>query len=238
MEKTRILVWDLPLRVFHWLLAASFAGAFLSAESERYRDVHVALGYTVLALLAFRLVWAFAGTRYARLSSFAFGPRAVLSYLKSLVNRKPLQYVGHNPAGSWAIYALVLLGIAVGISGYAMNVYAHSGWLEELHEGLSNAMLALVAVHVIGVVVSSFLHHENLALGMITGYKSGRPGAAISRTRWPTAAALVLGIGALWIALLQAPMSISAAQREATVQGRHHSYEQRKHHRHVPQRES
>ena len=66
MKPMRILVWDLPTRLFHlWLLAASFAGAFLTAESERYRDVHVLLGYTVLALLAFRLLWAFVGSRYA-----------------------------------------------------------------------------------------------------------------------------------------------------------------------------
>ena len=95
----KILVWDLPTRLFHWLLAASFAGAFLTAESERYRDVHVLLGYTVLALLAFRLLWAFAGTRYARLSSFAFGPTAVMEYLKSLLRRRPIHYTGHNPAG-------------------------------------------------------------------------------------------------------------------------------------------
>ena len=59
MEKTMIRVWDLPVRIFHWLLVLSFAGAFVTAESERLRDVHVVLGYTVLALLAFRLVWAF-----------------------------------------------------------------------------------------------------------------------------------------------------------------------------------
>ena len=57
MNKQRILVWDLPTRVFHWLLAASFLGAFLTAESERYRDIHVVLGYTVLGLVAFRFLW-------------------------------------------------------------------------------------------------------------------------------------------------------------------------------------
>jgi cytochrome b len=71
---TRILVWDIPTRIFHWLLAASFAGAFLTAESERYRDVHVALGYLLLALIGFRVVWGLVGTRYARFRSFAFGP--------------------------------------------------------------------------------------------------------------------------------------------------------------------
>ena len=89
MKTSRILVWDLPLRVFHWLLAISFVGAFLTAESERVRDVHVVLGYTVLGLLAFRLLWGFLGTRHARWSSFAYGPGAVLRYLRSLFSRRP-----------------------------------------------------------------------------------------------------------------------------------------------------
>src|SRR5574340_294049 len=137
MERTKILVWDLPLRVFHWLLAASFAGAFLTAESEPYRGVHVVLGYTVLALLAFRLVWAFAGTRYARLSSFTFGPATLLGYLKSLLKRAPSHYVGHNPAGSWVIYALLALGFAVGISGYGVHAELGGHWLNGLPEGLA-----------------------------------------------------------------------------------------------------
>lgn len=228
MEKTRILVWDLPVRVFHWLLAVSFAGAFLTADSERYRDVHVALGYTILALLAFRLFWAFAGTRYARLSAFAFGPAAVLRYVKSLLTGRPMHYVGHNPAGSWAIYALVVLGVAAGISGYAVYSDAGGHWLEELHEGASNAMLALVLVHVAGVVVSSILHRENLARAMLTGYKGGRPDEAIRRTRWATAVALVLAVGVLWSAVLQAPESTSTpAQRDASSHRQEHSHEQR-----------
>lgn len=79
------------------------------------------LGYTVLGLLLFRLVWAFAGTRYARLSSFAFGPKAVLAYLRSMVSGAPTHYVGHNPAGSWSIYAIALLGIVSGATGYALD---------------------------------------------------------------------------------------------------------------------
>jgi hypothetical protein len=110
MGTVRIRVWDLPLRVFHWLLALSFAGAFLASEGEGVRDLHVVLGYTVAVLVAFRLVWGVAGSRYARFRSFAFGPQAVRAYLASLLARRPLHYVGHNPAGGWAIYALLALG--------------------------------------------------------------------------------------------------------------------------------
>ena len=175
MSQDRIRVWDLPVRLFHWSLALSFLGAFVTAESERLRDVHVVLGYTVLALIAFRLVWAFAGSRYARLASFAYGPRDVLRYLRSLLTARPLHYLGHNPAGSWMIYLLLLLGIVAGASGYATYNDIGGEALEELHEGAANLMLALVLVHVAGVVVASLLHRENLAKAMVTGYKVRHP---------------------------------------------------------------
>ena len=171
MEKTRVFVWDLPVRLFHWSLAITFTGAFLTAESERFRDIHVALGYTLLGLIAFRVLWAFVGTRYARLSSFAFGPRAVVDYLKSLLTFRPLHYVGHNPAGSWVIYLLVALGVVTGVAGYATYNDIGGEWLEDLHEGAANVMLTLVFVHIAGVLVSSLVHRENLVKAMLTGYK-------------------------------------------------------------------
>jgi cytochrome b len=218
MENRKILVWDLPTRLFHWLLVASFTGAFLTAESERYRDVHVVLGYTVLGLILFRLLWAFIGTRYARLSSFAFGPKAVVRYLKSLLTRSPIHYVGHNPAGSWAIYSIVALALVTGITGYA--VYNHDGghWLEELHEGVANIMLALVIVHIMGVIVSSILHRENLAVAMITGYKLANPNEGIAKTRWVTAAILVCGVALLWSGVAKIPgLSVPSALKESTT---------------------
>jgi cytochrome b len=173
MEKTKILVWDLPLRLFHWSLALSFVGAFATAESERWRDMHVLLGYTAAGLLVFRLVWAFVGTRYSRIRSFAFGPRAVVAYLKSLWARHPVHYVGHNPAGSWAIYAIVALGSIVGLTGYAVYNEIGGHWIESLHEGAASVMLAVVISHVVGVIVSSVVHRENLARAMLTGHKAG-----------------------------------------------------------------
>ena len=211
MKPMRILVWDLPTRLFHWLLAASFAGAFLTAESERYRDVHVLLGYTVLALLAFRLLWAFAGSRYARLRSFAFGPTAVMEYLKSLLRRRPIHYTGHNPAGSWAIYAIVVLGLIAGVSGYATYNDMGGHWIESLHEGASNVMLAVVIVHVAGVIISSLLHRENLVRGMVTGYKAGEPRQAIDNMRWVAAVVLACGVAVLWTSAVYAPELFAAA---------------------------
>jgi cytochrome b len=183
VETARIKVWDLPLRVFHWLLALSFAGAFVTSEAHGMRDVHVALGYTVAGLLAFRLIWGVAGGRHARFRSFAYGPRAVRAYLRSLLARRPQHFAGHNPAGSWAIYALLALGIAVTATGYAVHVDAGRRWFEELHENVSDIMLAVVFAHLAGVAVASFAHRENLVAAMLTGYKSGLPADAAGSPR-------------------------------------------------------
>jgi len=200
MERSRILVWDLPTRLFHWLLAASFAGAFLTAESERWREIHVMLGYTMLGLVAFRLVWGLVGTRYARFASFAYGPRAVLTYVKSLLSRSPQHYLGHNPAGSWAIYGLLALSALAGASGYATynDIGGHA--VEEVHEAIANGLLALVMVHVAGVLASSLRHGENLVRSMITGYKTGACAAGIRYRHRILGAALVGTVAAFWIA--------------------------------------
>jgi cytochrome b len=187
----RILVWDVPTRLFHWLLVASFAGAFLTAESERLRDVHVALGYTFAGLIGFRLVWGFAGTRYARFRSFLFPPAELWRYLRALPTRAPRRYLGHNPAGGLAIFALLALGLGTAATGWATFNDLGGEALEELHEGLAFAMLAVVAVHVAGVLLGSLQHRENLVMAMVTGRKQGHPTHAIRR-------------GHAWLALLMA----------------------------------
>jgi len=206
MSKTpqRTLVWDLPTRAFHWLLALSFAGAFLTAESERLRDVHMLLGYTAFGLVAFRLLWGIFGTRYARFTALPLSPAAVLGYLKSLPTRSPRHYFGHNPAGSWAIVFMLLLVLALGATGWAQAVEAGPEWLEDLHEGLANALLALVVVHVAAVLVSSALHRENLPRAMLTGYKPG-DGPAAAGPRWAVALLLVGIVGAFWAGAIPAP---------------------------------
>ena len=219
MNTKRILVWDVPTRAFHWLLAASFAGAFLTAESERLRNLHVGFGYTLLALLGFRLVWGLVGTRYARFSSFTFGPRRVLSYIKSLLTFSPHHYIGHNPAGSWAIYAVFLLGLLTGVSGYAVYGDIGGEWLGDVHEAAANAFLAVVIVHIIGVIVSSFVHRENLVRAMLTGYKFGPADSGIRYRHSAIAIVLVLALGVLWVAGPDILPSLSGTQLVAS--GKH-----------------
>jgi len=221
MEKIRILVWDLPTRAFHWLLAVSFAGAFLTAESERYRDIHVMLGYTMLGLMVFRLVWGLVGTRYARFSSFPLGLRSVMSYFRSLLTHSPQHYPGHNPAGSWAIYAMLAMAILAGATGYAAYNEVGGEWLAELHEGAANAMLGVVLIHIGGVILSSLIHRENLIAAMLSGYKQGRLRDGIRSKHTFVAAALLLATLGYWAGgadLLPAPWG--GAPGTASV--RHH----------------
>lgn len=181
----RALIWDVPTRVFHWLLVLSFVGAYFTAESERYRDTHVVLGYTLLGLIVFRLLWGFFGTRYAQFRSFLFKSGEIAAYALSLIKGKPAHYAGHNPLGSVAIWLLLGLGISSGVSGVLLFQDVGGDAMEELHEGAFDAMLAVVLIHIAGVVVSSMLHRENLARAMVTGHKSAEPGQGIRRShRW------------------------------------------------------
>jgi len=170
---SKVFVWDLPVRVFHWSLALAFGGAYVFGESERWRSIHVALGYAVLGLIAMRILWGFIGTHYARFSSFAFSPAAALRYLKDLVGDRVQRHVGHNPAGSGAIFGLLILGLGTCVSGWLRFEEIGGESLEDVHEVFANLWLVLVVVHVIGVIVSGILHRENLARALVTGYKRG-----------------------------------------------------------------
>lgn len=196
--KARILVWDMPVRVFHWLTVFSFAGAYLTAESERWRLLHVTLGYTMGGLVLFRIVWGFVGTRYARFSDFVQGPARIRAYLRSLVHRHPEHYIGHNPAGALAIIALLAFALAVTASGWALYNDIGGSALEQVHEFAANVMLIIVGVHVAAVLLSSWLHHENLVGAMFSGYKSGRPDEGIRHAWRSVAAGVIVAILAFW----------------------------------------
>lgn len=201
----QVLVWDLPVRLFHAMLALSFAGAWLTADSERWRDLHIALGYTAGVLVVLRIAWGVVGTRYARFASFVRGPRRVVAYVRSLASGRPEHVVGHNPAGGWAILALLAATLAIVATGLAVEADAGPKALEDVHEALATAMLALVGLHVAGVLVGSLAHRENLVRAMVTGRKRGAPADAIRRPRRVVAAALVALVVALWTGMLPAP---------------------------------
>ena len=197
-KAARTLVWDAPVRVFHWLMVLTFAGAWLTAESERLRVAHVTLGYSMAGLVLFRLAWGIVGTRHARFSSFVRGPRAVWRYLGSIARAKPDHHVGHNPAGAVAIVLLLALAMLVTGSGWATYDELGGQWMEEAHEAIAGVMLAIVGVHVLGVVVGSAVHRENLVASMITGRKAA-PSAEGIRSAWRSVAAIMLAaVLAFW----------------------------------------
>lgn len=195
---TTIRVWDAPTRVFHWLFVFCFAGAYLTSESERWSLVHITLGYSLGGLIAFRLVWGFVGTRYARFTSFVQGPAAVVRYAKSMASGKPQHFVGHNPVGAVAIVLLMLSGIAIVATGYAAFNEIGGEWVAELHEVSSHIMLILVGIHIVGVIVASRLHRENLARAMVTGNKQGSASEGISRVWVSVAVLLLAAVLAFW----------------------------------------
>lgn len=213
-----VLVWDLPVRVFHWLMVLCFAGAWLTAESERWRLLHVTLGYTMGGLVAFRVLWGLTGTRHARFASFVRGPLAVLRYLRSLVRGEPEHHVGHNPAGALAIVAMLALVAGIVLTGHLNYNDLAGEWLEEVHEVAASLMLALVAVHLAAVLASSWLHGENLVRSMVTGRKLGTPRDGV-RSAWRSVGVLMLlaVMGFWWLQWQSAPTPARKADGIATL---------------------
>lgn len=226
--RTKILVWDAPVRVFHWLLVLSFTGAYLTAESERWSKVHVTLGYTLGGLLAFRILWGLIGTRHARFAGFVRGPLAVMRYGRALLNGRPEQHAGHNPAGALAIVGMLLLSAATVATGWAIWNGLGGRWAEELHEGVAGFMLALVGVHLAGVVLTSWLQRENLVRSMLSGKKLGAPEEGI-RCAWrPLGLVILVGVlGFWWLQWHSAPSratsgSGAGATKNAKYASHHH----------------
>lgn len=195
---TRILVWDIPTRLFHWLLAGSFLAAFALAtltddESAAFAG-HMLLGGAIVFMVALRVIWGFVGSRYSRFRSFTFRPAEVLAYFKGALSGKGEKHVGHNPGSAVAIFAMLGLLVGLGLTGAFMS---SGGILEDLHEVLAWTMMAVVGAHVVGVIWHTLRHRENITKSMVTGQKEGEPKAAIPSAR-PIAAIVFLALTGLW----------------------------------------
>lgn len=191
----RILVWDMPTRVFHWLLAISFTAAWYISESDQWLSFHAFFGYLMLGLIGFRLIWGITGGTYARFTAFLYSPMAGLRYLRQTLSGSGARYIGHNPAGSQAVYLLLTLGVAVCLTGIFTQGGEEqqgpaAGWLgvaagmmfKEAHYYIAILMLLVVIGHLAGVVMESRLHRENLARSMVTGIKEAPLGTATSKS--------------------------------------------------------
>ncbi len=235
----RVLIWDLPTRLFHWTLALSFLGAWLTTEGDRWLSVHAFLGYLMVVLVVFRVLWGLVGSHYARFASFWFSPGQSLAYLKRVLARTAERHIGHNPTGSLAIYLLLLLTLVVGLSGFftlgseelqgvasSWTQITQSRVFKKLHELAAWAMLLLVLGHLCGVVVESWLHRENLARSMLTGAKLADTSVVAVQPHRSVAVLLLvalLGFGFWWFSYAV----------DAGLDGRRHRSEQRPEPAHV-----
>ena len=221
-SQQNVRVWDLPTRVFHWALALSIVGAVASAKVGGNAMVwHFRFGSVVLALIVFRIVWGLVGGRWSRFSSFLYAPGTVLRYLRGQSRPDEHLDVGHNPLGSFSVFALLgLLALQVATGLVADDEIANvgplnrfvgsgtvqqaTGWHQELGQWL---LIALVLLHIGAVLFYLFRKKQNLVRPMLVGDKPLPPGTPASADG-PAQRALALvlavlcGLGAAWVASL------------------------------------
>jgi len=184
--RTQVRVWDRFVRVFHWSLATTFALAYWSAEAGKH-ELHAWLGYFLVTLVLARLLWGVYGSRYARFNNFIHAPSEVLRYLKAIASGHPRRYLGHNPAGGVMVIALLATLSFIAFSGLTVmatidfdgplvgtmktmsDQEAYAAWSS--HAYAVNVILGMVGLHLLGVILASVQHRENLVRAMITGYK-------------------------------------------------------------------
>jgi cytochrome b len=206
-------IWDLPTRLFHWVLVVLIFLAWLSAWRD-WMKLHVACGLTVLALLLFRVIWGLIGSDTARFSHFLKSPLAAIRHLLQLPRREPDVEVGHNAAGGWMVIGLLaLLCVQVG-TGLCSNDDVlvegplaatvgkdRSDWLTHIHHLNFTLIEIAIALHVLAIITYRVLKGHNLLLPMITG-KKRLPGATRApRMMHPILALAVLLISALAVLL-------------------------------------
>jgi len=210
----KMLVWDAPTRLFHWLTAASVLAAYITWRLD-WMNWHAKAGYAVLTLVVFRLVWGFAGSDTARFSRFVASPRLALTHLTEVFRREPDNQVGHNPAGAWMVLLLLSLLLGEALSGlYVANDVADQGPLTELIPArIANAitalhwifwdlLLAAVALHVLAIAIYAIAKGHNLLTPMITGRKNLPPDVPRPRIASLIRASVLLGASAVAVAVL------------------------------------
>jgi len=179
----KILVWDLPLRIFHWLLVIAFTVAY--ASEDKWLTVHVWAGYLIMALLVFRFIWGFTGGHYARFKQFLCKPAKSIRYLKEVNALTAKRYIGHNPAGALMIVLMLTSLLLTCLSGLAVYAADQSAgpfaefiganyekiW-EEIHEFFVNFTLFLVIIHLVAILFDSYVFNENITKSMWNGYKN------------------------------------------------------------------
>ena len=206
-------VWDLPTRLFHWILPVLLIVSYVSVQ-ENYMRVHLASGITVLALLVFRVIWGLVGSETARFSHFLHSPFAALRHLLHLARREPDTQIGHNAAGGWMVLVMLLILFAqVGTGLFANDDGATEGplakfvrkdtsdWLSKLHGINFDILLGAIVLHLLAIAAYAILKRHNLVRPMISGKKRLPAATPAPRMASPLLAAVllaVIGVGA-WL---------------------------------------
>ncbi len=224
MQHERALVWDLPVRITHWLLVLGVSGSWITHYAGPvWFAWHRRCGYAVLVLVAFRIVWGFVGTRSARFAAFLRGPRAIAAWLRTGAPRTP----GHNPLGALNVVALLLLLLIQGLTGLFSNDEISSagplyGWishetsnrLSSLHRANKDWLLVLIGLHVAAVAWYALVRRQALVRAMISG-RSDAAGlaaeASIRDSQIGRAVLIVLALGALLAILVRLAPPASVA---------------------------
>jgi cytochrome b len=212
-------VWDLPTRLFHWTLAVLVVLLYATGEYGLLDMTwHFWLGYVVLALLIFRVLWGIFGSQTSRFDDFVRGPFAVAAYVRSLFSTNKQASIGHNPLGGWSVLALLVCVLVQAVSGlFATDEIDTDGPLvprvsmytvklmTRVHHWTENVLLALVGLHVVAVLLYLLLKHENLIAPMINGRKNLPQSSQLRfASEWLALALFVLAIAGvallLWLA--------------------------------------
>lgn len=194
-QAVAVPVWDIPVRVFHWVLVLLIGFSWLSGEME-WMDWHFYSGYAVLSLILFRILWGFVGSTHARFGDFLYGPSALIAYIRTLPSRTAAKFAGHNPLGGISVVLILLCVLVQTGSGLFANddvlyegpLYKHvskelSDWLTTIHKYNFNLLLALAGVHIAAILYYLFWKSENLVKPMFTGRKQLPPGIAPAQAK-------------------------------------------------------
>jgi cytochrome b len=195
----KIRVWDLPIRLFHWILVLLIAISIITQQiGGNAMDWHFRSGYAVLALIAFRLIWGLVGTRYARFSNFIHGPSTIAAYSRGASDGSGEKYHGHNPVGSLSVFALLGVILVQAVSGlFANDDIASEGPLVKFiskdlsdkftwfHTEVSASVIYfLIGLHIAAIVYYYFSKKQNLVKPMITGDKEIDVDAPAANDSW------------------------------------------------------
>jgi cytochrome b len=171
-QPATVEVWDRFVRFFHWSLAGLVLVAFVTGDEAE--QLHIVVGYAIVALLVARVVWGFVGPKHARFADFVKSPKEILRYAREALSGKAPRHLGHNPLGGAMAAALMAALLGVCWLGYLLTGDGGGSMeeFEEVHEAAAYGLLGLVALHLLGVFWTSVTHRESLVKAMITGRKS------------------------------------------------------------------